>query len=394
MKNKTIPYLIARFFDGVSSGMFMMALPWIMLSEEDMGLFVAITALVCTTISFTLTPFFATWVDRHARKTILILMQVVQASTALMVFLVYWHGMGSHWILAFAQLLFWLSNDLAWCCNNAFTQENYQKSEYAKLSSYQEVVMQGTTLGVGAFAIILLEYWSMTEFALLAASASFISCLFYIMTPYTRQFIPTLQESFFTQLTATKDIFNKKRQLYTFLALSCLSYPVLTFLVKLVPIYFAEQGISGSWFAAWEVSYGLGALLSGVLVAKLLTRYQHEKAMIVSIFIIAMVLIVMGIYLSPTLIILLTIILGFFNSYNRIARTNKLHHEIAMDERGRVDGGLKLFSTLMQSLSYILIALLSHFRITEMGFVIVGVILLFASIKMLKLNKISSLQLI
>lgn len=34
MKSRTIPYLLARFFDGISSGMFMMALPWIMLLEE------------------------------------------------------------------------------------------------------------------------------------------------------------------------------------------------------------------------------------------------------------------------------------------------------------------------------------------------------------------------
>ena len=77
MKNRTIPYLSARFFDGISSGMFMMALPWIMLSEEGMGTFVAITALVCTCLSFLITPFFATLIDRHSRKNILIIMQLL-----------------------------------------------------------------------------------------------------------------------------------------------------------------------------------------------------------------------------------------------------------------------------------------------------------------------------
>lgn len=392
MKNRTIPYLFARFFDGISSGMFMMALPWIMLSEEGMGLFVAITALVCTSLSFFFTPFFATLIDRHSRKKVLIVMQLIQSSTALMVFIAYYNGIQSHWLLAFSQLIFWLSNDLAWSCNNAFTQENYRQNEYAKISSYQEVVMQVTTLGAGALGIILLEHWSMLEFSLLATLASCLSALCYIATPYKRQFSPSLKEAFFKQLVASKSIFSKQKKFYAFLALSCLSYPVLTFLVKLVPIYFAEQGISGSWFAAWEMSYGLGALLSGLLIARLLKRYEHENAMIVSILVMAILLLLMGSYLSPTLIILLTIGLGFFNSYNRIARTNKMHHVIAMAERGRVEGGLKLFSTLAQSLSYVVIALLSYLDLTALGFIIIGIVLLCAGFVMLKLKHSLSIQ--
>ena len=392
MKNRTVPYLFARFFDGISSGMFMMALPWIMLSEDGMGMFVAITALVCTSLSFVFTPFFATLIDRHSRKKVLVFMQIIQATTALMVFIIYYNDIQSHWILAFAQLIFWLSSDLAWSCNNAFTQENYQKDEYAKISSYQEVVMQGTTLGAGALGIVLLEYWSMLEFSFLATFASLLSGLCYIAIPYKRQFKPSLKEAFFKQLLESKSIFYKKKKFYTFLALSCLSYPVLTFLVKLVPIYFAEQGVSGSWFATWKMSYGLGALLSGFLIARLLTRYYHENAMVVSIITMAIILLLMGVYLSPLFIILLTIILGFFNSYNRIARTNKMHHVIAMEERGRVEGGLKLFSTLAQSLSYVVIALLSYLQLTALGFIIIGVVLLIAGVIMLHLKQSSSIQ--
>ncbi|KXO13141.1 Permease of the major facilitator superfamily [Moritella sp. JT01] len=232
----------------------------------------------------------------------------------------------------------------------------------------------------------------MLEFSFLATFASLLSGLCYIATPYKRQFRPSLKEAFFKQLVASKSIFSKQKHFYAFLALSCLSYPVLTFLVKLVPIYFAEQGISGSWFAAWEMSYGLGALLSGLLIARLLRRYEHENAMIVSILVMATLLILMGSYLSPTLIILLTVVLGFFNSYNRIARTNKMHHVIAMEERGRVEGGLKLFSTLAQSLSYVVIALLSYLQLTALGFIIIGIVLLIAGVIMLHLKQRSNIK--
>lgn len=96
-RNRTVPYLTGLFFDGISSGLFMMALPWMMLQTPDMGTFVALTALVCTALSFVITPFFATLIDRHSRKAILLFNQWLQALTALGVALASlwgWHSPG------------------------------------------------------------------------------------------------------------------------------------------------------------------------------------------------------------------------------------------------------------------------------------------------------------
>lgn len=49
-KTRTRSYLTGRFFDGISSGLFMMALPWAMLSTPNMGAFVAMVALACTAV--------------------------------------------------------------------------------------------------------------------------------------------------------------------------------------------------------------------------------------------------------------------------------------------------------------------------------------------------------
>lgn len=58
MENKTITYLSGRFFDGISSGLFMMALPWIMLQQPDMGTFVALIALFLYWLILLLNPSF------------------------------------------------------------------------------------------------------------------------------------------------------------------------------------------------------------------------------------------------------------------------------------------------------------------------------------------------
>ncbi|MGF1680001.1 MFS transporter [Photobacterium minamisatsumaniensis] len=387
MKNKNLPYLSGRFFDGISSGLFMMALPWLMLKTPNMGTFVALTALACTSISFICTPFFSTLIDRHSRKAILVWVQVIQSSAAATVGFVFMFDLGSHWILALSQLIFWVSSNIAWNTNNAFTQENYHSHEYAKISGYQEIVMQTTTLGAGAIGIILLEQWGILEFTAFAATASAIAALSYILTPYNRQFTPSKKVSFLSQIKESQSIFAAEPAFYGFLLLSCLSYPVLTYLGKLVPILFSDLDVSGSWVAMYNMAFGLGSLMTGLLISRVIGRIRHGKIMQYSMLVLAIVLMAMGGAIQPLYIVLLTLSFGFFNALNRIARTNWMHHTVDMSQRGRVDGGLGMFATLTQSLSYVLIAFLAHYDAIEFGFVIAGVIMLLASIGMLVLNK-------
>ena len=389
MKNKTALYLIGQFFDGISSGLFMLALPWIMLQALNMGTFVAVTALVCTVATFLSTPYFSALIDSHSRKFMLILIQLVQSTTALLTCLLYWFDMGSNWLLAGAQLIFWVSSNLAWHVNNAFTQENYQRHEYAKISGYQEVVIQGTTLSAGALGVILLEMWGITEFAMFAAIASALALCSYLLTPYNRQIRVSIKTPLLNQMQEIKLIYCKSPAFYGFLLISCLSYPILTFLGKLVPIWFSELNISGNWFALFSVALGLGSLITGLLVSRVLNLITHAVIIQCSIMFLALILLLMSGIREPLYIIVLMVGFGFFNALNRIARTNWMHHSTSMMQRGRIDGGLAMFTTTVQSLSYVLIAFLAYVDAIEYGFLIAGVILAISAAWMLTLrNKI------
>ncbi|WJG22782.1 MFS transporter [Vibrio furnissii] len=386
-KTRTRAYLTGRFFDGISSGLFMMALPWAMLSTPNMGAFVAMVALACTAASFVLTPFFSTLIDRFSRKRLLILVQWLQASTAGVVALVYWAGYESNGLLAVAQLLFWTSSNLAWATNNAFTQENFHQHEYASISGKQEVIMQGTTLGSGALGVVLLEMWGMFEFASFATIASAIACVSYLMTPYRRQLRNATSVSFIDQMKESREILTLRPQFYAFLMLSALSYPILTFLTKLVPIWFSETGVSGDWFAGYNIAFGMGSLVTGLLVSRLLGLSSHPNMMIGAMGLAAIMLVGMSVAPTPLWLLVFTFFFGTFNALNRIARTNWMHHSIPIHQRGRADGGLQMFATLVQSLSYVSIALLSHYGLTQWGFFFAAAVMVLAVLTMMRLNK-------
>ena len=375
LKDRVYRLLVAQYFDGVSSGMFMMALPWMMLTGGDDGSGVAIVALLCTLISFFLTPFFSTLIDRHSRKRILVAMQLVQAATALGLFVSVFHNEPSIVSLGIAQIIFWVSNDVAWHTSSALTQENFSPDEYPRISSYQEVIMQVVTLGAGAAGVVVLELWDIQRFALFAVVASSLACVFYGWMPYRRQLRRHTFASFVEQLVGVRDIFARDRGFFLFLALSCLSYPVVTYLVKLVPVYLVNNNYEGHWFALWKSGYGIGAMVCGLFVVGLLMRLRYEKLMIFSVLMIAGLLGVTALFTDPFVIVCVAVVLGFFTALNRIARTNKMNLVIDVNERGRVDGGLALFTTLSQSLSYVLIAVLAHYEMTEQGFAIVTLVM-------------------
>lgn len=392
---KTHRLLIGNVFDGISNGLFMMALPWVMLTQfenDNSGVVVAIVATVCTVSSLFLTPFFATLIDRYSRKSIMVIGQSVQFSAATLLALVAQYQMPSLYLLAVVQVIFWLINDLSWFASNALVQENFTKKEYPSISSYQEIIMQSITLVSGGLGVLLLEFWSMKEFAPFASVASFLGMVSYLTMPYYRKVRHSKSVHFIKQMTQSRTIFAANPKFYLFIMLSCLSYPVLTFLGKLVPVYLAEQGAQGHWFAMWSSSYGIGALICGLIVTLLIKRVQLEKLMSYSMVVLAVILFTIAIFSSPVSLIALTVLFGFFNSLNRISRTNKMNLTVPMEHRGRVDGGMQIFSSLTQSLSYLLIAWLAANQNSELGFVIAGGVVLLAAIVMILMKPWQSEQ--
>lgn len=367
----------------------MMSLPWMMLKLGDMGSFIAVLALACTLISFVLTPFFSTLIDRHSRKLILVIVQVIQTVTAGAVLTSYLLNLDSIWVLASAQLLFWVSSNLAWTTNNAFTQENYDPNEYASISGKQEIIMQVTTLGAGALGVMLLELWSMKEFSAFAMVASLLATVSYILTPYRRQLRAIQQTSFSKELIESVTIVKQRPHFYALLMLSALGYPILTYLGKLVPIWFSEVGISGEWLAGYNVAFGLGSLFTGLVIGKILKLGLLPNIMLIAMMASSVAVLGMSVTLHPLYLMLFTLLFGLFNAINRIARTNWMHHTISIEQRGRADGALQMFATLAQSMSYVVIALLSHYQLTQYGFFIAAVVILIATIMVrLLVNKL------
>ncbi|GMQ49476.1 MFS transporter [Vibrio sp. 10N] len=276
--------------------------------------------------------------------------------------------------------------------NGAFTQELYKPSQYSRVSSQQEITMQITTLSAGGMGVWLLEAWSMDNFAALTGLLTFVAMLCFIMIRQSPEQRSKQAVPFHQQMMQSKRIFQESPRFFLFVALSCLSYPMMTYLSKLVPIYLSENQKSGEWFAWWQINYGIGAMVCGLVIVKVMNKIAHQPLMLVSMTAISVLLFTVTTTLSAFSIVLVALLLGLFNATNRIARVNKLHHEVDNAIRGRVDGGMKLFTTAAQSMSYVVIAYLAHYQLTELGFTIGAFVMTLATLVMWVLHRANVLN--
>jgi MFS family permease len=369
-------FLFAEAFDILGTNLFMMALPWLMLTMGFAGTHVALVALACTVLSFALTPVFATLVDRHSRKAILVATQIAKTLAAAVLLGFVLLGQLNFVVMVLVQVVFWLCGNFAWAASGAFQQENNRPEEYTQLSSYLEIVMQTSTLSSAALGLFLLERWSVTGFAAFALVTTSVAALSYASIPYSRKARNGEAKSFVGDLIASREIVLARPQFILFLTLSCLSYPMLTYLGKLIPILFSGLGYSGSWTASWTLLYGFGALLIGLSVRSILASFAHARVMMFTMYAMTIVLFVMSMLANSPLLLVFFFIIGLLAPLNRIARTVWMNMEVNTHERGRIDGILSLFSTAAQSVSYLLIAVLSAFERLEWGFAAFGLLML------------------
>lgn len=402
---RNLSYLTARFFDGLSTGLILMALPWFILTNGGSGSFVAGIALACTLASFALTPLLSTYIDRYSRKTILITNQGIQAVVALLVAICVANDAAPPWLLGASQVIYWVTMNMAWSTNNAFTQENWHPDEYASISGKQEVVAQMTVLLAGATGVVLLETWGLLVFSLVASLASAISTVSYLATPYRRKALvenmpgtaatskPTNKQSIWAQLKQSKGIIMADKTFFAFIFAAQLGYPVLTFLAQLVPIWLTEHGASGSWFASYQLLLGLGAITSGLLIKRIYQVVAIEK--ILPLGALAMGLTIFAMSCQPSLLafIALAALFGFFKSVNRVTRTNLMHIHTDTATRGRAEGVLGMMVMTVQSFSYLFIAVISASGHTALGFsAAASVMLLSAFVMAFLLAKLTKQQ--
>ena len=383
MKNKQAIYLLflSNIISGLAQGISMIAIPWYFIEIIDNAEFFSFSYIIITIATLFWGIYAGAIIDRYSRKKIFILTNIVCGSFIGFIAL---YGMYSSYlsellvVSVFAITIF--NYNIHYPNLYAFGQEITEQKNYGKLNSYIEVQGQTTSVLAGAFAAILLtgttnknleiagfnfalpfnvDKWQIYDIFLLDAFTYLAVIAIFSFIKYS----PIKSEK-----KHTGSLFNRLKLGFNYLkdhplifVFGLVSYMLFAFtLVELhviLPSYVHDFLLaSGNVYASAEIYYSIGAIFSGLLILRFLSRYNTILSVVVLMLLVACAFFAMTFLNSLIVFFIGSLILGITNAGVRILRTTYLFNNIPNNLIGRATS---VFSSLNIIVRICLISLLT-----------------------------------
>jgi MFS transporter, DHA3 family, macrolide efflux protein len=377
MRNRQAIVLLfaANIISGFAQGISMLAIPWYFADILGMSSTYAKGYAILTFASLFWSLYSGTLVDRYSRKKLFLYSNLV---CAVLIGSVAFYGLSNGhtpWFLAlavFGTTMFHYS--VHYPNLYAFGQEITEPKNYGKLNSYIEIQGQSTSIFAGGFAAILLsgssggymnlmgvniplpfdiEPWAIHEIFLMDAitySLAFIIILFIRYQPLVKKEIDT--GTIWQRLN--NGIRYLKDNPLIFLFGIC-SYMIFTFLIVemfvLVPAYVSNYlGAEGNVFASSEVYYSIGAVLAGLMIRRLFSRWNTVAGVLVLMLLTIMLSVLLAFSQSIAIFYAMSLLIGVTNAGTRVLRITYLFNHVPNNVIGRAGSVFNSISIVLRTL--------------------------------------------
>jgi len=303
LKNKQaiLLLLIANSISGVSQGISMLAIPWYFTNVIHQSNFFSFLYLFINGISLIWGLYAGTLVDRHSRKNIFLVMNIVGLVMLSGISITGFLQGDSHWslvALAFATTVF--IYNIHFPNLYAFAQEITPKEQYAKVTSQLEIQGQVTWTIAGGVAALLLngvdgkmnllgyemavpihfKAWKIHEIFMIDAATYFVAfMMIYFITTFSVVNKEIDTDSLVKRMRTGFSFLKRNPILFLFGNASLIVFlSILIHGTLINPIYvdqFLHQ--SGDVYAMSDMVFSAGALLAGFIATSLVSPKNQIK---------------------------------------------------------------------------------------------------------------------
>ena len=378
----------ANIASSIGSGITMIAIPWMLVSSDDGNKVFGFITIGMTILSFILTPFIGNLVDKVSRKKLLIVSEIVCFVLLFIFSLLGFMGLPYEiWHYTIIYMIGSLYYTIFYPTMFALNQEIFTKDYYKSLNGTMEVQGQLSSMIAGGLASILLMKWELHYILLLNTISYGAAIFFYLKLPYVR--LPTIKtEVVKSQVSEGIRYMLARPAVFIFLLFSFMPFIGVMLTNYLFPVYLVDVlEADASVYGIEGMIYAIGAVIAGVFVPTLSSKFGNEKTIIFGILVytIAISLIVfvdLPVYLS------LMLFLAIGNSSTRVARNSFLMDHIPNNIIGRVDS---LFRTLGLLIRILLLALFTEMVSSDLivycFIVLSGILMVSLSLVLISLKK-------
>ncbi|SFA80857.1 MULTISPECIES: MFS transporter [unclassified Bacillus (in: firmicutes)] len=331
--------LAANILSSIGSGITMIAIPWLLVSEVDGGKIFGYITIAMTAVNFVLTPMIGHIVDRYSRKNILLVGESL-GFILITIFSIYglmgfeyqiWHylilfGTGSFYYNLFYPAIF------------AFNQEIFDKSVYRSLNGAMEIQGQLSSVLAGALAAVLLTKVGLEWLLLIDALTYLAAFLFFKAIPYVQKPLSNQGEAFLMKLTEGYRFMKVRPALFFFLLASFMPFIGVMVTNYVFPVYLAEVlKAEAAVYGMQTTIYGVGAVIAGILIPVISLKWGNRYTILFTVFLYATAISTIVLTSSISVYFLLTVLLAFGNAGTRVARNAFMMDVIPNAIMGRVD---------------------------------------------------------
>lgn len=355
--------IAANVTSSIGSGVTIIAVPWLLVNRPGGSQIYGWATALTTLAIFAFAPYYGAWVDRHSRKTMLLLSEIFGATATLAMALTgFIRGEFATWQLVTVYFCGMFYYTLHFPAKFAFIQQIFGRAHYQSLTSVMEIQGQTASMLAGGLASLLIGHVSLTTILLLDASTYLVSFVLQSTIPYeaTHQTAETKNSPTPNAWSAVGEAWAWLRErpaLSTFLL--CSFVPFLGIMVAnyLFPIYVASTlhetpGVYGRG----EMIFAVGAIAAGVCVPFLTARFNHARTTVAlaAVFLVGLLLLALWPRTLPFYAAM--IFLGLGNAGVRVARNVIVLEAVPNAIMGRVH---VFFLVAERSLRTVLILLMT-----------------------------------
>jgi MFS family permease len=278
--------IAANLTSSVGSGVTIIAVPWLLVNRPGGSQLYGWATALTTLAIFLFAPYYGAWVDRHSRKTMLLLGECFGAAATLaMAVTGLFRGEYATWQLVTVYFCGMFYYTLHFPAKFAFVQQIFAREHYQSLTSMMEIQGQTASMLAGGLASLLIDHVSLTTILLLDASTYLVSLALQSGIPYeaTHRTAETDAKApgAWQAVGEAWDWLRERPALSLFLL--CSFVPFLCIMVSnyLYPIFVSHTlHASPAVYGRGEMVFAVGAVAAGLLTPQLTARFSHARTVV------------------------------------------------------------------------------------------------------------------
>ncbi|MBU8880111.1 MFS transporter [Bacillus sp. FJAT-29790] len=353
-------FLFANVLSSIGSGITMIAIPWLLVTQVDGGTVLGYTTIFMTIFNFVLTPWVGQIVDRYSRKQILMFGEafgfILIMAFVIVGILGFDFQIGHYIILYGTGSLYY---NFFYPAIFAFNQEVFEQSVYQSLNGAMEIQGQISSVIAGAVAAMLISTVDLHWMLLLDAITYFGAFLLYRAVPYSWKERALPKGSFWRNLTEGYWFLKKKPILFWFLMASFMPFIGVMVTNYVFPVYLADVlKTDASAYGMQSMVYGIGAAAAGMIIPFLAVKWGNRRSILVTVLIYTIGISAILLVDNIPFFFVLTVLLAFGNAGTRVARNSFMMEVVPNEIIGRVDS---LFRVVGLGIRIVLLMIFTQF---------------------------------